>query len=522
MGILRDVIDVIKTSVDTDELKANLTSKKYSSIATRASEGTLQFPVLISDSMDIETAQMVVKALERNYATFVQTVLSMNSVTKDADISQYLRQFHQNYNPGGNAFNTANIVRVFEEGYQFNAHENGNVVATETYNNTSTGALVRSNKEQHENILEDLRFDILNRKVNPRDNDVIYGFKNPATRTKYNMGVMEADTVGRKYIPPTINEIVKAAEDRGIKITDPKYNEFVNNYIADSRAKWEREEIEYRSKRKDRKDTIARNAAADQRAAATAASQIAKNTTSMQKDVIDAARINRDLNTFAIPNQMLKDNDVKKANELIATTMHARVHMVNADGVAIGVQDFILGIKGTMHPIKSEEMITNMVGACKNNNKVFNFLRWTTGEISFFKDFWLNIPEMKRDIANESKGASRWWIALKNRRALGKVSVSAFVKDKILPNATIVVSAEEVELIKTHYGYDLMNPYFMKKIMDMYYLLGFVVVDNSAQVAHFYFDGSTDFESVSFSGLEKENTRDERKFKEMLKVINRN
>jgi len=569
MGILKDVIDVINTSVDTDELKSNLTNKKYSSIATRASEGTLQFPILISDAMDIETAQMIVKALERNYATFVQTVLSMNSVTKDADISKYLRQFHQNYNPGGDAFNTANIVRVFEEGYQYTKHENGNVVAMETYNNTATAALVNSNREQSVNLLEDLRTDILNRKFNPTDTGIVYGFKDPLVRRKHNVGAV---TEAGGYVPPHDSEITAAfrrtygfqtnpnaqdyIDDAGI-MQNHNYRRFERDFQTTHRRTYERELTQdLRAKQTFKQNTAMHDArimqidaqikdaearlkfaknqddrqqaqldlqkARDERDKVMHDAQLAKNATSMTKDIADTNRINRDLNTFDIPNQMLKDNDVKKANELIATTMHARVHMVNSDGTPIGAQDFVLGIKGTMHPIKSEEMINNMLGACKNNNRVFNFLRWTTGEISFFKDFWLNVPDMKRDIANESRGASRWWIALKNRRALGKISVSALVKDKILPNATIVISAEEVELIKSHYGYDLMNPYFMKKIMDTYYLLGFTVVDSSAQVAHFYFDGNTDFESVSFSGLEKENTRDERKFKEMLKVINRN
>lgn len=503
MGILKDTIDVINSSIDVDDLKANLSSKRYSSIATRASEGTLQFPILISDSMDIDSAQMIVKALERNYSTFVQTVLSMNSVTKDGDIAKYLKQFHQNYTPATNDISTANIVRVFAEGYDFYESDNGNVVAMETYNNTSTAHTARANREQNVNLMEDLRYDILNRKYNPVDNDVIYNFKNAAVSRKHNSKVTEA--VDDFYIPPTTEEILKAAEKHEIKSdVDPRFPEFKAAYLR-------QKEREYAEGREDRLYKVTK-----------ARTDLMKNQLGMKKDSIDIALKNKDLNTITLPPQMLKDNDVKKANELIATTMHARVHMLNSNGDPVGTQDFILGIKGTMHPIKSEEMVTNMVGACKNNNKVFNFLRWTTGEISFFKDFWFNIPEMKRDIASESRGASRWWIALKNRRALGKISTSAIYKDKILPNATIVMSMEEVEYIKTNYGYDLMNEYFIKKIMQTYYLLGFVVVDNSAQVAHFYFDGSSDFESVSFSGLEKENTRDERKFKEMLKVINRN
>lgn len=495
MGLLNDIMTIIKSSDTVDELKKNLTSKKYSSIATRASEGTLQFPVLVSDSMDIETIQMVTRALERNFSTFVQTVLTMNSVSQDTDIATYLRQFHQNFSPASNPATTANIVKTFTEGYTFSQYESGDVIAMETYNNTTTPKVNFSNREQNVNLLEDLRVDILNRKFTPR-NEVIYNFKNANTSRRYNLG--------ESYVPPTDVEVNREVLRKGIRPTDSRYDEYANAFRDEHRKAYD--------------NAQKKNQYADVKAVRDAE----RHNVQLAKDKLNVMQTAVDLKTRTIPNQMLKDNDAKKANELVATTLHARVHMVNKDGEPIGSQDFILGIKGTMHPIKSEEMIDNMVGACKNNNKVFNFLRWTTGEISFFKDFWLNTSEMKRDVANESRGASRWWIALKNRKDLGKMSTTAFVKNKILPNATIVISAEEAEIIRTHYGYDVMNPYFIKKIMETYYLLGFVVVDNSAQIAHFFFDGATDFESVSFSGLEKENTRDERKFKEMLKVINRN
>jgi hypothetical protein len=539
MGLLNDVVELLKSNIDSDELKKNIMSKKYSSIATRASEGTLQFPILVSNAMDIDTAQMIVKALERNYATFVQTVLSMNSVSSERDIANYLRQFHQNdFSTTNSSEFTADLVKVFSESYQFREFPDGKLLLTETYNNVSTAKIAKDNKNQNVDLMECVRKDILNRKYNPKS-PVVYNFKNKNINEKFNSVVTE------DFIRLTDAQINRAAHRAGIDLNDADaLNAFRRAYINNAHYDYNTTRWEQQQRRNNMKSEAIRNAAQlrlqqdqfeyqkthdeknnnfrqaqfdyeKQRNAEMDPAQIAKLNA-------DVAQKSYTINTRELPPQMLKDNDVKKANELVATAMHARIHMINNDGDPIGVQDFMIGIKGTMHPIKSEEMIENMVAAAKNNNKFFNFLRWTTGEISFFKDFWLNINDMKRDVANESKGASRWWIALKNRRALSKIQSSALIKNKILPNATIVLTAEEAEIIKTNYGYDIMHPYFMKKIMNTYYLLGFVVVDNSAQVAHFYFDGSPDFESVSFSGLEKENTRDERKFKEMLKVINRN
>jgi hypothetical protein len=166
-------------------------------------------------------------------------------------------------------------------------------------------------------------------------------------------------------------------------------------------------------------------------------------------------------------------------------------------------------------------MITNMVNACRNNNKVFNFLRWTTGEISFFKDFLLNIKETKADVTDYKRGSSVWWSSLKRRKRLSNMRDTMFLDKQILPNATIVISAEEVEFIKSEFGFDLFNPIFFNKILNTYFLLGFVIVDNSAQMAHFLFEDQEEFQTVTFSALEKSSVNDERKFKEMLKVVNR-
>lgn len=476
MGVFKDIVDFLKADDMLDDVRANAMRKKYSSIAARASEGTMQFPIIVSDSMDIETLQMVVKALERNYSTFLQTAITMNATAetgKVANATQYLQQFHQNMDPNGTTRDISfDIVKAFEN---YNMAKVGKYTVLSSVYEGATRGCADDNREQLVDLMEDVRYDILNNKFRPR-NERLYKFKNKDTSARLN-------NVGLK---PMFEQMTPVSEAPYDDMT-PEEQRFMRFAALRKEA------------RENEKD--ARQAKLD-----------------LIKHQSDIAK----LHSYELPSSILKDNDVKKANELIATTMHVRINWVNPQGVPQGTQDFIMGVKGTMHPVRSEEMVANVVGACKNNDKVFNFFRWTTGEIAFFRDFWLGIKDMKADIVNESKGASRWWIALKKRRTLGKMSDTAFFKNKILPNATLVVSAEEAEYIKVQHGYDLMNPYFVKKIMNTYYLLGFVVVDNSSQIVHFYFDTDSDYQSVSFSGLEKENSRDERKFKEMLKTLNRN
>ena len=94
--------------------------------------------------------------------------------------------------------------------------------------------------------------------------------------------------------------------------------------------------------------------------------------------------------------------------------------------------------------------------------------------------------------------------------------------NKIMPNTTIVISMDEVNFIKNEYGYDFMSVTFVDKIMQHYFLLGFVVVDTSLEVAHFLFDGQYDFQSLTFSGLERDmKSSNSLDFRDVLKLVQR-
>ena len=95
------------------------------------------------------------------------------------------------------------------------------------------------------------------------------------------------------------------------------------------------------------------------------------------------------------------------------------------------------------------------------------------------------------------------------------------MKKRILPNASIIVTQEEVDLIKNTYGFDLMNPKFVSKIMDRFYLLCFIVADDALEVAHFKYDGQMSYQTVSYAGLEKENSNSARQFKDILRAVQR-
>ena len=147
-------------------------------------------------------------------------------------------------------------------------------------------------------------------------------------------------------------------------------------------------------------------------------------------------------------------------------------------------------------------------------------MRVTSGEISFFKDFVFAITRIKDDVKSKHKD-NPWWDALYRRKKSANLLKSINASNQLVPNATLVLSMDEVEYIKNQYGFDLMNDKVAKDVIKQLFLLGFVVVDSSIQVAYFLFDGARNYQSYSFNALERENSNASKNVKEIMQVLGR-
>lgn len=469
MSILKDFLDLVK-DFDSTTLDNLITRRRATSLSKAASEGTLQFPVLITRSLDISTLNMMCAALEREFASFAQIAMTMDQVANQREgVRGYLRRFHQNTGTRYNRFDLVNdlvtIGNNFNESVEFIYTTFENELNAVIESRVAKGCTMKvrvDNQEQLYNVLEHLNLDKLNDKFRPK-NAMIMRAVFEAGNGGNNNGQPPQVTHDYNGNTGMIQHIGYASGNSNITHTNHNINERRN---------------------------ITTTAA--------------------------AVRDRRIFNTQDI----LKDNDVKKSNELVPTTLHIRVLLVNDEDHPIDSVDFIVGIKAIMHPINSQEMIENIYHGCKQNGPFFNFIRWTTGEISFMKDLILRVNDTKLDVYNQSAGASKWWIALKRRKNLSRLRNQVFLPGGLLPNTSVVMNMDEVEYIKTRYGYDLMQERIAYKIMQEYFLLAFVVVDMSGEIAHFLFDGDMSYQSTTFEGLRKE-TSNTNTINEVIKMANR-
>ena len=229
---------------------------------------------------------------------------------------------------------------------------------------------------------------------------------------------------------------------------------------------------------------------------------------------------NPNLNKISIPSKVLDNNELKKANELVPTTLTLKINFMDKNGNLAGERTFNIGVKVTLHPVSSEEIINNLCSA--RDTGFFKFIRWTTGELSLVKDVLLNLNEIKLDVVNKTAGKSGWFSTFKRLKAKSTI-LSKFSKGAqgFHPLGTIIISMDEAEIIKNKSGLDLTRVSDVKKVMDKFMLLGFVILDPATQTAMFIFDDSPDFEMQPFSGLKREGNGSNTDLKELLKVMNR-
>lgn len=216
-------------------------------------------------------------------------------------------------------------------------------------------------------------------------------------------------------------------------------------------------------------------------------------------------------------------NKFEKANNAVPTLLHIKVYAKDTkDSI-----DFVVGVHVTLHPVKQADMIANIVGGLKNNDVFFNFIRWTTGETKFFKDFLFALDQLKLEASTNSVSANQLFNIGKRRRSIAKLK-NLFTKSNIMPNMTVIVTTDCLEKIKHDYGYDItmgsgsaMQMTLIRKLMDTYFVLCFVVVDQGLGRVHILMDGKAAFESHTYATLQKEQFVEDKQMKEIMKMLGR-
>ena len=166
--------------------------------------------------------------------------------------------------------------------------------------------------------------------------------------------------------------------------------------------------------------------------------------------------------------------------------------------------------------------MTEIARGMKNNDTLFHFIKWTTGETKFFRDFLFAVDQQKADAYQSVRGDNlSLMVASRRRRDLAKVW-NRFDDNPLTPILSILVSNEDMDILRDEFGYDTEKmPTLIATLMRNFYLLGFMKINNTSERVDILIDGQQQPQTYLLSTLEKETTTDDKKFKEVMKLIGR-
>jgi hypothetical protein len=219
------------------------------------------------------------------------------------------------------------------------------------------------------------------------------------------------------------------------------------------------------------------------------------------------------------PGSVKFDQDAKldKANQQMPLMM--KVNFISkATGRPITTSAY-LGIKCKLFDVTGLDIIQRIVSKNSSAISLFNFIRATSQEIGFWRDFVFALSKAKVDaISNARNGSSsKMWKALEQRATKSKLNQFFRQKNDATAITSLLVTTDEVEELKKNNDIDLSKSNVARKIMSDYNLLCIGIVDETTESVALIFDtGDDEYELVRFKSLKKDKDMDAKQIVNLL------
>lgn len=545
-SVVHDIVDVLTSLKDFDEVefmnnqKAN---RSFKSITAATKDLILTFPVLASTDLAPENVMSFAKAHEKKMASLLQILFTAVSVGSNEDVYDYVKKYHANLgsmsgtlDDYADAFDK--MANTFGESY----------VATLNIDRDVLNAVLEDLKESNYTLPDNVKETSLESyKVVPgyrtgmRDmvlKEVTY---NPNSRynsrtygifVDFDQADLSADT---QDVYDQLDQIVRdnngntsdearlhAAYDNWVDFWDDiaSRNGFGN--ADDAYNAWQNGSFQVNG--------IQGNGSANMQAPRNSVLS-RPNVTFGRRDnnntnpspvrdmsAVDKAKVMADTSKFY--NQQILNNEYKKANELQPTMMIVNF-MSKSDEGKSNIHTAIIGIKSKIYPVSSTDICNRIAGKLDDKNVLTNFVRATTNEIAFFRDFLFAIDNAKTDALSYSnrKGTSnKLWKVLERRSLKSKFRRSLKMYNDATAITSLVISENDAEYLKKIYSVDITNVSRARKILDSYNFMCLAILNQSTEVASILYDtGDDTFEMLPFSGMEREAS--DNSYKKMVNLL---
>lgn len=451
-SVVRDVVDILTTMKDYDEVQFelnNLNRRSFKSVASATKDLILTFPMLASADLDPESVSMAAKAHEKKCAAMLHILFSAICVGSNEDVYDYVRKFHTNINTLDATLD--DYMDAFDK------------LALKL----DEGAMT-IDKKAVEAVLEDLR----------NSNYVLPDDIEESAISDYK--IVPGYKTGMGDI--IINEANKTNpngknKNKPYNITNTYTGDIVNNVSSYTAAKGDSED----KKEADRAKRV-------------------ESMTNVEK--------NRVLNA-----------EYKKANELMPTMMVVNF-ISKDDNDKISTLTCTIGVKVKVYPVSTTDIANRITSKIQDKDVLNSFIRATTNEIAFFRDFIFAIDKAKLDALSYGKDATsnKLWKVLERRAVKSKFRRTFRMYNDATAITALCLSDNLVKEIKESSNIDLMNVGTARRLLDAYNFIAIIVLNEAIEVANFLYDsGDDNYERLTFSNMEREAS--DNTYKKMVNLL---
>lgn len=207
----------------------------------------------------------------------------------------------------------------------------------------------------------------------------------------------------------------------------------------------------------------------------------------------------------------IKDTDIKKVNNMMPSVLVLKLHNEKNDVTT----NVAVGVKAKIQYVPQDEVIYRISSKNKDKNMLFNLIRSTTREISFLKDFVFALDKAKLDAIKIQKSSNTVWKILERRAVRNRVRT--FNNDGGYGGiVSLVISADTLATLNKEYDFKATISE-VENLISQYNLLAFFVADDVNERATYLFDdASRQFTTVSYTALEKTDSKDYKKIINLL------
>ena len=530
-SVVRDIVDVLTSLKDYDEVqfinnaKAN---RSFKSITSATKDLILTFPVMVSSDIEPDNAIMIAKAHEKKMASLLHILFTAISVENNEDVFDYVKKFHSNIGSMNGTLDDYvesldKLASTFGESYDQTLKIDKAVLNTVLEDlKESNYVLPDDTKESslesfkiipgyrtgmNDMIIQEVRYDRRNGTVTfdgYADAQANAYSSNPIIANAATAYMMSADqqTAGRNDTRTNINvsDREQASEDATLI---SRYENSPNHGGISDQAY--REAIARQNQRNGANrvnDDIGRN----------------RYKAGFENDKQYAEYMK---NMAEFHNKVVLNNEYKKANELQPTMMVINF-MRHSEESGDSINTAVIGIKAKIYPVSSVDICNRISGKLDDKNVLTNFVRATTNEIAFFRDFLFAIDNAKMDAMSYGKKATsnKLWKVLERRSQKSKFRRSLRMYNDATAITTLVLSENDAEYLKKVHNIDILNVSKARKILDAYNFMCICVLNQSTEVASILYDtGDDTYEMIPFSGLEREAS--DNSYKKMVNLLSK-